>query len=90
MQTRKVAIIDDNEDSLRELEQILEMAGYTPVLVNDIFGAVDRLRLATQHDFVDDLRVRGASGVFQNLRQEAWMQLSFGNETDAKAVEEIA
>jgi len=41
MQTRKVAIIDDNEDSLRELEQILEMAGYTPVLVNDIFGAVD-------------------------------------------------
>ena len=41
MQTRKVAIIDDNQDSLRELEQILKMAGYTPVMVNDIFGNVD-------------------------------------------------
>ena len=41
MQTRKVAIIDDNQDSLRELEQILKMAGYTPVLVDDIFGNVD-------------------------------------------------
>ena len=41
MQNRKVAIIDDNEDSLRELEQILKMAGYTPVLVSDIFGNVD-------------------------------------------------
>ena len=41
MQNRKVAIIDDNQDSLRELEQILKMAGYTPVLVSDIFGNVD-------------------------------------------------
>jgi len=41
MKNRKVAIIDDNEDSLRELEQILKMAGYTPVMVNDIFGNVD-------------------------------------------------
>ena len=41
MQNRIVAIIDDNEDSLRELEQILKMAGYTPVMVNDIFGNVD-------------------------------------------------
>ena len=41
MQNRKVAIIDDNQDSLRELEQILKMAGYTPVLVDDIFGNVD-------------------------------------------------
>ena len=41
MQNRKVAIIDDNQDSLRELEEILRMAGYTPVLVDDILGAVD-------------------------------------------------
>ena len=41
MQNRKVAIIDDNQDSLRELEQILKMASYTPVLVDDIFGNVD-------------------------------------------------
>jgi DNA-binding response OmpR family regulator len=41
MQNRKVAIIDDNQDSLRELERILETAGYTPVLVNDILGAVN-------------------------------------------------
>ena len=41
MQNRKVAIIDDNQGSLRELEKILKMAGYTPVLVNDILGAVD-------------------------------------------------
>ena len=41
MQNRKVAIIDDNQESLRELEQILKMAGYTPVLVDDIFGNVD-------------------------------------------------
>ena len=41
MQNIKVAIIDDNQDSLRELEKILKMAGYTPVLVNDVLGAVD-------------------------------------------------
>ena len=41
MQNRKVAIIDDNQDSLRELEKILTMAGYTTILVNDILGAVD-------------------------------------------------
>ena len=41
MTNTKVAIIDDNQGSLRELEKILKMAGYTPVLVNDILGAVD-------------------------------------------------
>ena len=41
MQNRKVAIIDDDQDSLRELEKILRMAGYTPILVNDILGNVD-------------------------------------------------
>ena len=41
MQNRKVAIIDDNQDSLRELDKILTMAGYITILVNDIFGAVD-------------------------------------------------
>ena len=41
MQNIKVAIIDDNQDSLRELEKILKLAGYTPVLVNDVFGAFD-------------------------------------------------
>ena len=42
MQNRIVAIIDDNQDSLRELEKILKMAGYTPVLVDDVLGAVER------------------------------------------------
>jgi len=41
MQNIKVAIIDDNQDSLRDLEKILKLAGYTPVLVNDVFGTVD-------------------------------------------------
>ena len=41
MQNRKVAIIDDNKDSLRELEKIIKMSGYTPVLVKDVLGAVD-------------------------------------------------
>ena len=41
MQNRIVAIIDDNQDFLRELEIILKMAGYIPVLVNDVLGAVD-------------------------------------------------
>jgi DNA-binding response OmpR family regulator len=41
VQNRIVAIIDDNQDSLRELEIILKMAGYIPVLVNDVLGAVD-------------------------------------------------
>ncbi len=41
MQNIKVAIIDDNQGSLRELEEILKMAGYTPVLVNDVLEAVD-------------------------------------------------
>jgi len=39
----KVAIIDDNQDSLRELESILKMAGYIPILVNDILGNVDKV-----------------------------------------------
>ena len=43
MQNRIVAIIDDNQDSLRELEKILKMAGYTPVLVDDILGNVDKV-----------------------------------------------
>jgi len=43
MQNIKVAIIDDNQGSLRELEKILIMAGYTPVLVNDVWGAVERI-----------------------------------------------
>jgi len=37
-----VAIIDDNQDSLRELEKILKMAGYTPVLIDDVLGAVEK------------------------------------------------
>ena len=41
MQNRKVAIIDDNQDSLRELDKILTMAGYTTIMVNDILGNVD-------------------------------------------------
>jgi len=41
MQNRTVAIIDDNQDSLKELEIILTMAGYTTILVNDILAAVD-------------------------------------------------
>jgi two-component system response regulator AdeR len=41
VQNRIVAIIDDNQDSLRELEIILKMAGYIPVLVNDVLVAVD-------------------------------------------------
>ncbi len=41
MLNTKVAIIDDNQSSLRELKKILIMAGYTPVLVNDVWGAVD-------------------------------------------------
>ena len=41
MQNRKVAIIDDNPGSLRELKKVLKMAGYTPVLVKDVLGAID-------------------------------------------------
>ena len=41
MQNRTVAIIYDNQDSLKELENILTMAGYKTILVNDILGAVD-------------------------------------------------
>jgi DNA-binding response OmpR family regulator len=43
VQNRIVAIIDDNQDSLRELEKILKMAGYTPVLVDDVLGNVDKV-----------------------------------------------
>jgi len=41
MPNTKVTIIDDNQGSLRELEKILKMAGYTPVLVNDVLEALD-------------------------------------------------
>ena len=41
MQNRIVAIIDDNQDSLIELEKILKMAGYAPILVNDVLEVVD-------------------------------------------------
>ena len=43
MQNRTVAIIDDNQDSLRELEKILTMADYKTILVNDILEAVDTI-----------------------------------------------
>ncbi len=40
MQNRKVAIIDEDKKTLGELEEILKLADYTPVLVNDTFWAV--------------------------------------------------
>jgi len=41
MQNRKAVIIDEDEKSLRELEAILVMGGYTPILVSNDFLAVD-------------------------------------------------
>ena len=41
MKNRIVAIIDDNQASLREIDKILKLAGYKPVLVKDILEAVN-------------------------------------------------
>ena len=41
MRNRKVAIIDDDTESLRELEGILSMSGYVPVPLIDVFAVVD-------------------------------------------------
>ncbi|MBF0572097.1 MAG: response regulator [Candidatus Omnitrophica bacterium] len=41
MQNRTVAIIDEDKKTLGELEKILLMGGYSTILVNDVFLAVD-------------------------------------------------
>jgi len=41
MQNRKVVIIDGDEKFLRELEGIVAMGGYAPILVSNDFLAVD-------------------------------------------------
>ena len=41
MQNRKAVIIDEDEKSLRELEAILVMGGYAPILVSNDYLAVD-------------------------------------------------
>jgi len=43
MENRKVAIIDEDKKILRDLEEILAMSGYVPIVINDTFTAVDTI-----------------------------------------------
>jgi len=41
MKNRKIVIIDEDKKFLGELEEVLTASGYSPVVVNDAFSAVD-------------------------------------------------
>ena len=41
MRYRKIAVIDDDKESLSEIEEILLLGGYIPVVVNNALSAVD-------------------------------------------------
>lgn len=62
MQNIKVAVIDDDHDSLREFENVLKMAGYTPVLVNDAFWAVKTLTQNKPDVILMELRMPHKNG----------------------------
>jgi len=62
MQSRRVAVIDDNQDSLRQLEEILKTAGYTPVLVNDAFWAVNTVSKFKPDVILMELRIPHKNG----------------------------
>jgi DNA-binding response OmpR family regulator len=62
MQNIKVAVIDDDHDSLRGLEGILKMAGYTPVLVNETFWAVKTLTQNKPDVILMELRMPHKNG----------------------------
>jgi DNA-binding response OmpR family regulator len=62
MQNRKVAIIDDNQDSLREFNKILKMAGYTPVLVNNVWKVTDKVIKNKPDVILMELRMSHANG----------------------------
>lgn len=62
MQNRIVAIIDDDQDSLKELEKILTMAGYTTILVDDILGAVNTVFNNKPHVILMELKMPHKNG----------------------------
>ncbi len=63
MQNRIVAIIDDNQDSLRELAGILKMGGYRPVLVNDAFWSAETVIQNKPDVILMDLRMPHKNGL---------------------------
>jgi two-component system, response regulator PdtaR len=43
MENRKIAVIDEDTRILRNLEEILTISGYSPIVINDAFSAVDTI-----------------------------------------------
>jgi len=43
MENKKIAIIDEDKIILKNLEEILTMSGYAPIVINDAFTAVDTI-----------------------------------------------
>jgi len=62
MQNRKVAVIDHDKKSLRELEEILAGGGYTPILVNDADLAVDTVIQHKPDVILVELRMPNKNG----------------------------
>ena len=62
MQNKKVAIIDEDKKILGELEEILVMSGYAPVLVDDVFLAVDTVILHKPDVILMELKMPHKNG----------------------------
>ena len=66
------------------------VAGQTQSKMADIFRCVGGLRLAAQHDFVDDRRVFRAGDHLQDMIQVARMDLVAGRQGDVELAQEVA
>jgi len=62
MQDRKVAVIDDDKKFLGEIEEILTMGGYAPVVVNDPFLVVDTVVQSKPDIILLELRMPRKNG----------------------------
>lgn len=62
MHYRKVAVIDDDRRFLGEIEEILELGGYLPVIVDDAQTAVDTVVQSRPDVVLLELRMSGKNG----------------------------
>ena len=62
MRYRKIAVIDDDKESLSEIEEILLLGGYIPVVVNNALSAVDAVVQSNPDVILLELRMPVKNG----------------------------
>jgi CheY-like chemotaxis protein len=62
MQNRKVAVIDDDKKFFSEIEEVLLMGGYIPVVVDNAHAAVDTIVASRPDVVLLELRMPGKNG----------------------------